>query len=160
MPGPSRSRLVKATVSCCCANPACVVVVCTSPPVTCGSDTATPGVELKPVIDVPGKTPTFPTTVLVGTLVTVEEPSTAKLAKSLPKIGAAKANAGIKAIATRIGIAIFLIFTSFSLCSACRMGNATQEACRKKIVFYNKALQPDQRRHRSDCQILRLAMCA
>ena len=40
------------------------VVACTNPPVTCKSATATPGEELKPVIEVPGETPTLPTIVL------------------------------------------------------------------------------------------------
>ena len=43
-------------------------------------------IALAPPLD---QTPTFPTTVLVGTLVTVEAPSTAKLAKSEPSKGTA-----------------------------------------------------------------------
>ena len=76
------------------------------------------------MIDVPGKTPTFPTTVLVGTLVTVEAPSTAKLAKSLPRMGAAKPRAGVKAVATMSGINSFLIFNFFSVGQRYRMGDA------------------------------------
>ena len=48
-------------------------------------------IALAPPLD---QTPTFPTTVLVGTLVTVEEPRTAKLAKSEPSSGTANPGDG------------------------------------------------------------------
>jgi hypothetical protein len=53
-----------------------------------------PETEEKPVIAFApplDQTPTFPTMVLVGTLVTVSAPKTVKLAKSEPSIGAAHA---------------------------------------------------------------------
>jgi hypothetical protein len=45
------------------------------------------------------QTPTFPTIVLVGTLVTVEAPRTVKLAKSEPSIGSADAMGALKSAA-------------------------------------------------------------
>ena len=66
------------------ADAATAVVVSTSPAVTCKSDTATPGAEVKLVIEVPGETPTLPTIPPPGTLFTVEAPRMVKLVTSEP----------------------------------------------------------------------------
>jgi hypothetical protein len=46
-------------------------------------------IDADPVIAVPGETPTFPLIVVAPVLVTVELPSTAKLARFEPSNGAA-----------------------------------------------------------------------
>jgi hypothetical protein len=53
-----------------------------------------PETKEKPGNAVPALTPTFPTMVLVGTLVTVEAPRTVKLAKSEPSNGVADTMGG------------------------------------------------------------------
>ena len=107
VPGPSEARLLRAVVSsawaCMALGVPAVVPACTRPP-TCESDTATPGVELKPVMALAPplcQTPTWPPITLGDTLVTVLAPSTVKLARSDPKRGAAWAAKGEQSAASR-----------------------------------------------------------
>ena len=94
VPPPRSPKFVRAMVRSNWACAATAVVVWTNPPVTCGSAVATPGEELNAVIEVPGETPTLPTTVLVGTLVTAVAPRIAKLSKVEPIMVAAVAVGG------------------------------------------------------------------